>query len=259
MMSAVVDCPYCGGVCEVYWQKAAVWYCLECGLLFRYPQPDAQSLDTYYELGWRDPGQQIISGGTDLELAEVYVKRLLHILQRPDFAQTDLLEFGAGTGAMVTAVADAGANVTAIEPFGYKYLQKKGATVYPDLALLPQRQFDGIYSIQVLEHLLKPWETLSTLFYYLKPGGWLYISTIYAQSLNAFLHRGNWREAQNPGHLYFFTPANLQRLLGDAGYGRIQRVRDFIQYPNRTVREFWQDYLLQYLGLGGELCYLAWK
>ncbi len=258
-MSTQIPCPYCAMPSVLYWSETAVWHCPNCDLRFRHPQPDAQSLAAYYTTGWQTPEQQLISGATDAALAEVYVQRLLKELKRPDFAQTQLLEFGAGSGEMVTAVTDHGANVTAIEPFGLAYLQRKGISVYPNLASLPpKRQFDGIYSIQVLEHLTKPWETLKELAEYLKPGGWLYLSTIHAQSLNAKLSGGKWREAQNRAHLYFFTTSHLQTLLHDAGYVQIRHLTTPIAYPHKKkigARQLNQ--LIQKLNLGGELCYIA--
>lgn len=257
-MTLRVVCLYCGMNSELLWAETAVWHCRACDLRFRYPQPNADDLTQYYETGWQEPAVQIISGGTDSALADVYVQRLLGELGLPDFVQMHLLEFGAGTGEMMTAVANVGGLVTAVEPFGFQYLRQKGVDVYQTLDELPHVQFDGIYSIQVLEHLPKPWETLKQLFSFLKPGGWLYVSTINAQSLNARLTQNKWREAQNPGHLYFFTPVSLAQLLADAGYGRSQHITSPIPYPQKRWGLRQLNQLLQRAHLGGELCFLAW-
>lgn len=254
-----VTCTYCGFDCKIYWQETAVWHCLNCDLLFRYPQPDDDHIRAHYEMGWRDPDRQIISGATDLTLAELYVNRLLNELDIPDFQQTHLLEFGAGTGEMLTTITQKGAEVIAIEPFGFDYLLQNGVTVFADLTTLPKMKFDGIYSVQVLEHLPKPWELLQDLYHYLKPGGWLYISTIYAQSLNARLTRGNWREAKNVAHLNFFTTTSLELFLKNAGYGGIRRVTAPISYPHKKGIVCQLDQAIQKLNLGGELCYMAWR
>lgn len=256
-MGTEMCCLYCGEASRLLWAETAVWHCPACDLHFRYPQPEADNLVQYYKTGWQEPAAQIISGGTDAALADVYVRRLLGELGLPDFRHMHLLELGAGTGEMVTAVCNVGGQVTAVEPFGQHYLRQKGVDVYRTLDDLPSVQFDGIYTIQVLEHLPAPWETLKKLFTFLKPGGWLYVSTINAQSLNARFTRSQWREVQNPGHLFFFTPVSLARLLADAGYGRSQRAQSTIDYPAQSGVHKQLNRILQKGGFGGELCYFA--
>jgi len=74
-------------------------------------------------------------------------------------------------------------------------------------------QFDVVYSIEVMEHLHRPYDTLRECFRVLKPGGWLIVSTpniLHLQSRFRFLFTGFWSLYQPPSS----DPANAGRICG---------------------------------------------
>jgi SAM-dependent methyltransferase len=74
-------------------------------------------------------------------------------------------------------------------------------------------QFDLVYSIEVMEHLHRPYDTLRECFRVLKPGGWLIVSTpniLHLQSRFRFLFTGFWDLYQPPSA----DPANAGRICG---------------------------------------------
>lgn len=255
-------CPQCTATAQAFWPSVDAWRCPGCDLCFRSPLPTPDELAKFYQQVWQRPKESSYTGATDDALARVYVQRLQKQPSISNFAGQRLLEFGAGQGAMLRAFSAVGADVQAVEPYGTDYLRQQGfhvSTSLKELAAQSPALFDGIYTVQVVEHLTQPWETLVELMRWLKPGGWMYISTIHAGSLNARLRKAQWREVQNRTHLIFFTPRSLHAMLAAAGGERISRINSFIRYPRRRSWQLAQDWLLQRTGLGGELCYLAWK
>jgi hypothetical protein len=160
---------------------------------------------------------------------------------------------------MLTALEELGADVCAIEPFGYEFLKSGGFRTFRTLDEIPKGViFDGIVAIDVIEHLYAPWNELQRFSELLKTSGWVYIATPNAYGLNAKVFRSGWREVLKPGHLVFFTPCSLETVLKNCGLIRYRQLRWFIKYsddPFHTVLH----YFLQALDLGGELSYLAWK
>jgi hypothetical protein len=243
-----------------WWPAADFFRCPQCELLFRHPLPASGELSKLYGRGWADPEQNLReTGGTDLLLARLFAAKLAASLGLRDFSGMRLLEFGAGRGAMLQVLQDLGAETVAVEPFGHEYLRRKGFEVFSDLKSLPQNQrFDGVITLDTIEHLAEPWVEAGQLQMLLKPGGWLFVSTPNARGLNARISRDQWREAHKPGHIVLFTPESLRRILHGCGFGRVERLQWFFGYTSNRLRTC-RDLALQLLRLDGELRYLAFK
>jgi len=256
----LLQCSFCCGTVRPYWRDVKVWKCSSCGLLLRHPLPSEQDLAKLYQKSWSDPYKhRSETGGQDLDLARTYAGRLASSLGLKDFSGLKILDFGAGRGAMLTALAELGADVYAIEPFGYQFLASKGFSTFRTLDEIPEGViFDGIVTIDVIEHLYAPWNELRRFSEILKDSGWVYIATPNACGLNAKIFRSGWQEVLKPGHLIFFTPCSLEAVLTYCGMTRSRRLRWFIKYSDNPIRAL-LHYFLQALYLGGELNYLAWK
>lgn len=254
------QCPVCDAPIRVLWPTVAVWRCTNCKLLMRNPQPTEQELGNLYDGSWTAPEENSReTGGTNSYLAGHYAAQLLHSLRLPSFAGLTILDFGAGRGATAAALASLGARVVAVEPFGYAYLQQRGISVFQQLADIPQgTRFDGIVSIDVIEHLPTPVETIGQLGPYLSDNGWLFLATPNAAGISCRVKRAAWKEVRNPGHLYLFSPQNLELLLSKAGYSRPRRLRWYIQYSANPARRALHT-VLQSFAVDGELRYLAYK
>jgi SAM-dependent methyltransferase len=255
-----VACPFCGTGLMMRWRQASLWRCPDCGLLFRHPLPTQQELSELYCKSWLDPGcHEAETGSTELDLAFLLARKIATTLRRRDFRGLRILEFGAGRGGMQAALGRLGANVVAVEPFGYEYLKSRGVTVYRSLDELPDTAgFDGIITLEVVEHLTSPWIELRQLRELLTPGGWLFVSTVNANGLNARLSRFRWREINKPGHVVFFGPRSMESLLSHCGYSDVQRLRWLIGYDKTSLRKL-ALYATQLLAIDGELRYMAWN
>lgn len=254
------QCPVCDAPIGILWPDVAMWHCTKCGLLMRNPQPTEQELNGLYGDSWIAPESNTReTGGTNLHLAEDYAVRLARSLKQADFSGMNILDFGAGRGATVDALTALGANVAAVEPFGHTFLRSRGISAYQQLDDLPEEtRFDGIVSIDVIEHLPNPLETFARLERYLTEDGWLFLATPNAAGISCRLKRATWKEVRNPGHLFLFAPHNLELLLLKAGYTCPSRLHWLVQYSAHPARRA-LHVLLQTLAVDGELRYLAYK
>ncbi len=256
----IKNCPLCSSEAKSLWPALNVWKCRACGLLFRNPAPSPDTLGTLYETSWSDPTHQLDeTGATGMDLAQEYAVQLAGSVGREDFRGLRILDYGAGRGAMLKTLQELGADIYAVEPFGYEFLRQAGFRVFRSLAELPRNiKFDGIISLDVIEHVPAPWETYAELRQYLVEDGWLYISTPNADGANARYFKSRWREFYNRGHLFFFTSRTLETTLEKSHPGRIVRLQWFIDYHRGLLASVYHR-LLQWLRQDGELRYLVFK
>ncbi|HXR32525.1 MAG TPA: glycosyltransferase [Verrucomicrobiae bacterium] len=253
-------CPLCANRLPSTRGRGEFRRCKHCGLLFRHPMSDLQGLRSLYGQSWSAPTENSAeTGGTTPGLAEEYAKRLARSLGREDLQGLRILEYGAGRGEFLRALQQFGADVYALEPYGKSYLEQQGARAYATLGELPANlRFDGIVSIDVVEHDASAWSALRRLNNLLLPGGWLFVATPNPEGLNARVFGSRWREAKKPGHLLFFAPNTLRRVLHDAGFARSQRLRWNVPYGKSPLTRA-KDSVLSFLGLDGELRFLAFR
>lgn len=255
-----VVCPYCEGSTFALWKSLNFWKCSSCGLIFRYPLPNDSYIVELYEKSWTSPSEyRSETGGTELSLARSYARKLADALELPDFRGLKILDFGAGRGDALIALSELGADVYGVEPFGYQRLKNQGFKVFQTLDEIPERfTFDGIVTMDVVEHLGSPWDEINRFGRILNENGFIYISTPNANSLRAKIEGKNWREALRPGHFVLFTGDSLEILLNRAGYKNWKRLTWYINYKNNKLYGL-LGYLLQMTKIDGELRYIIRK
>ncbi len=252
-----IACPNCEGSAAVHWKILSFWKCSSCNLIFRYPLPLENRIIELYEKSWTSPSEcRSETGGTELSLARSYARKLADALELPDFGGLRILDFGAGRGDALTALSELGADVYGVEPFGYQRLVDKGFKVFRTLDEIPEQfTFDGIITMDVVEHLRSPWDEINRFGRMLNEGGFIYISTPNADSLRAKIEGENWREALRPGHFVLFTGDSLETVLDRAGYENRKRLRWYIKYNKNNLNNL-LSYFLQMAQIDGELRYL---
>lgn len=256
-MDGYTSCLYCNGKTKLIWGTNEFIKCKDCGLIMRRSQFHHTELDILYANSWDNPLEEVSeTGATDSDLAQQF----LHKMESSHGIQVKgkhILDFGAGRGSMLFTLINAGAKVTAVEPYGWEYISDQGFSVYKSLTEIPENKlFDGIISIDVIEHLIEPWKDLTQILSRLVPGGWLYITTPNSDSLNAKLHGADWREAKRRGHLWLFRPQSLEEMLINTGYTQVHRVHWNIIYNKDLIVRI-KDFLLLQFHLDGELRFLA--
>ncbi len=103
----------------------------------------------------------------------------------------------------------------------------------------PAGHFDAVLCLDVLEHLRDPWGVLrDRLWPLLAPGGTLIVSVPNVRYWMVLwrLLGGRWDYARrgilDSGHLRFFTPRSLRRMIGDCGFQVISLHRKYRCYDS---------------------------
>lgn len=217
-------------------------------------------LNNMYENGWQSPEVEThVTGSTSEITAQQYIKNIAYDLKIDSWRNLTIIDFGAGKGDMVQVLQKFGANAIAIEPYGQEYLHRKGITVYTSIDDVDLNlKVDGVIMSNVLEHLTEPLQYLRKIYNVLKVGGWLYIGTPNSLSLNAVLHKSNWKEAANNSHVMLYGPKSLTYALQKSEFNNLSRCRWVIKYEDSRFKQLIQQFLT-ILGMEGELKYIALK
>jgi len=253
-------CPLCQGALRADDFALSFLRCQKCRLLVRNSSFKDEELHNLYRSSWFDPfGNLDETGGTNLLLAREYASHLLASSNLRSFEGMKILDFGAGRGDMMQALLEKGAEVVAVEPYGYDYLKARQHNVFHNLEeITGDIKFDGIVSLDVVEHLPAPWETLSTLKGYLAEHGWIFISTPNSDSLNARVFKQRWREALRPGHLFLFNPDSIQEMIAKVDVLRFTKSTWKVRYSSNPVVQA-KDWFLRNTHLDGELRYFLYN
>jgi cyclopropane fatty-acyl-phospholipid synthase-like methyltransferase len=244
------QCPCCGTVARMLNVKHAACSCA----VFRHPMPSRADLDRLYELSWSDAEQHVGETGG---VSEARAAALCQLLASDVSLGGKILDYGAGQGNLTVALSQAGADVTAVDPYSWKLLRQRKIVAFPDMESVNGQRFAGIVASEVIEHLCDPHTFLEAALEALLPNGWLFLTTPNVSGLNARLTRSRWRELQKDGHLILFRPAGIERLLASVGFCDVRRMS--WAPPANIMLRTWEERLLKALRLDGGLRYLAYR
>jgi len=110
-----------------------------------------------------------------------------------------ILDFGSGSGEMTHEFRTRGYNVTPLEPMTHGYLKDQNYPV----------KFDVVIAVEVIEHLLEPWDELREIEKVMTPNGIVVFTSLLT---NPFIDRPdagnqfkNWWYKDDPTHVSFFS------------------------------------------------------
>ena len=138
-----------------------------------------------------------------------------------------LLEVGCGTGEALKKMAEKGWEVYGID-FDQKAVNQailNGiAAEYGTLNSqnFEKNSFDAVYLSHVLEHVPEPRSFLSECYRVMKQNSKLVIITPNTNSLGHILYKSSWRGLEPPRHLFIFNDINIEALLKEIGFTKIQ-------------------------------------
>jgi len=127
---------------------------------------------------------------------------------------------GAGTTLMEAQALGIEAWGNDINKAAVDMLNQKGLHVLHGLSKdidLPADYFDVVLNFDYLEHSFTPLEDLRKCYDASKPGGILYLKTLYLGSPQ-HKRKGEAWHLFCPGHFHFFTPDVLQSMIESVGY-----------------------------------------
>ena len=215
-------CVVCGSKENTKLVKPDVVVCNDCGFGKRTKVPAQNKLNNLYQKDYFDDKK-----GTDYEKDAKH--RYKH-LKKLFFPKAKILDFGCGMGQFSVLCKNNDLDVYAYDVNEYvvERLRKKEdikAVSKPlSKSIFPKSHFDFIVTFDVIEHV-KDTDGLLELFnYWLKPNGYLIITTPNIESWDAKLFGENWNSLQKyPQHIYFFSPESLRILLTKQGFSNIKK------------------------------------
>jgi SAM-dependent methyltransferase len=156
-------------------------------------------------------------------------RETLEFLLADDDNSMDVLEVGAGSGALAAIFAESNNKVTIVEPesiIDLERLNKLGVRVIRDnwpTNQLVDEKFDLILCVQVLEHIARPREFLLEIAKHLRDSGKIYMEV---PSGDFVKKHGSVADINYP-HWNLFTESIVQRLVTECDLN-ISRSRELI-------------------------------
>ncbi len=157
-----------------------------------------------------------------------------HLQNIAQFKGRRLLDVGAYTGLFVYLAQREGWDASGIEPSSW--LVRQGALRYGvrlrqgmlRRGYFPPRSFDIVTLWDVVEHFPTPKAELKICFDYLRPGGWLVMSTVDVGSIVARVLGSRWPWLMQM-HRVYFTKQTMRLMLEKVGFTHIH-FRPHIRY-----------------------------
>lgn len=190
--------------------------CTRCRLRALFPLPEASAVADAYT---RVKDDEYLSIEPPRKIA---FEKLLQRLQKFSRPPGKLLDVGCYTGLFPWLARQHGYDTYGVEPSQWagriaaERLPGKIHRGYLADAPFPAGSFDVVTSWDVIEHVTDPAGEIALMAKALKPGGWLFLSTMHSEVLIVKLLGSRWPWYM-PMHLFYFTPATLGRFLRRAG------------------------------------------
>lgn len=247
------------GKLERYFNSGEVDFqrCCNCDQVFRQPFPTDDQLETIYSDLYNESNIKV--GNTDQEsnkyTVDAYADFLIEHLLEPT---QKVLDFGAGSGALVETLRRRGFECDGIEssPEAREYCKNnRGIALYSCIDDVAEASYDFVIMIEVIEHLSDPWKDLAKIKMKLLPAGQLFVTTPNREGVRARIEKGNWREATKKFHLILFNRYSLIRLLTNS-IGSTKSIR-FSPIQKSGWKHWEWNRLCQLIGLPGTLCVVA--
>jgi 2-polyprenyl-3-methyl-5-hydroxy-6-metoxy-1,4-benzoquinol methylase len=228
-MIEVKSCPICGHQEYKEVLKApffrgkkvsfSIQECCKCALWFTSPRPADEDLGAYYEqenyASHSDKGTSLFDQAYKT-VRSIALKSKVKLVKKYAPKNSLVLDYGAGGGAFVAALEQAGFNARGVEP---SEIARANAKEVHGLSLLNTNQFEAsaeTYSAislwHVLEHLPDLHDKMGAFHKALKPGGVLIIAVPNHESYDAKLYKEAWAALDVPLHLYHFKKKNIEEL-----------------------------------------------
>lgn len=217
--------------------------CTSCGLRSLYPLPHLKAIEEAYTKV-KDNEYLTIEPSREVAFMKL-IKRLARYVK----PSGKLLDVGCYTGVFPLLAQRAGWDSYGIEPSDWaasvaeKRLPGKIQTGYLSQAPWPEASFDLVTSWDVIEHVTDPVREIGLMARALKPGGWLFLSTMATDALVVKVLGSRWPWYM-PMHLFYFTPKTLQAFVQKAGLTPIA----IMPYPHYTTIQYGLWKLEPYLG-----------
>ena len=229
-MISITTCRVCGGnqfttlfTCKDYTVSQKLFsliQCNRCSVIITSPRPEDETLGEYYQS--EDYISHTSKANNLINLLYLNVRKITlkqkHEMLESITNQKTILDYGCGTGSLISYLQTKGWQVKGYEPdANARKIAQTTCKVY-DKPQSINESFDVITLWHVLEHTTEPNETLSLLSKLLKPKGKLVIAVPNHKSYDADFYKQYWAAYDVPRHLWHFNREAMERLLQFHGF-----------------------------------------
>ena len=202
-----------------------IYKCKTCNLQTIYPKSIFDPKDIYTEEYYAGKAEYKYKDERKTERFDSYVwdARLKNIKKFKN--NGNFLDVGSSFGGFLKRAKLAGFETYGIEISEYSsmYANSQGIQTYNGSFLdnpYPDNFFDVITLVEVIEHLEKPKEVFKKLYSQLRKDGLLLLQTANFDGKQAISEGKNYHYYL-PGHLYYYSRSNLEKILKDLGFSKI--------------------------------------
>ncbi|MDB5221679.1 MAG: Methyltransferase type 12 [Chitinophagaceae bacterium] len=199
-----------------------IWQCNICTARFTQGIPDKNELEKYYKsedyISHSDTKKGLINSMYHFVRKRTLRGKRKLVEKYTRLSTGKILDIGAGTGAYLHIMEQAGWEATGLEP---DETARENAQQLYGLSLQPPEElfnpgsktFDAITLWHVLEHVHDLHAYMGQLKKILKPTGSLFIAVPNYTCYDAKVYNQFWAAYDVPRHLYHFSPASITQLL----------------------------------------------
>ncbi|MDP6581862.1 MAG: class I SAM-dependent methyltransferase [Vicinamibacterales bacterium] len=217
--------------------------CRSCGLQFHSPRPVLEQMATaVYGAAYHRPEEAEV----DARHERHYARQVARLERCLDVERRHLLDVGCGAGAFLRFVSERGWEVEGTDVVVTDWARASGARLWagelPTIDFGTTR-YDVVRFNHVLEHTRDPLVELRRAREVVSPSGILLVGVPNVAGLSLRLKSWQsrlglkskrWRHYAALHHLWFFTPATLQRLVEAAGFEVILVETPVMDRPDRS-------------------------
>ena len=203
--------------------------CRKCGLVYVNPRLNKETLKKIYTKGYYttqdERGYEDYIGG-EKELKTMFRKRLKRIEKYKKGGR--LLDIGCATGFFIEVAKEDDWETFGVEISEYasNYARERGLNIFTGdvtATKFPDEYFDVITMWAVIANLTDPHRNLIEACRILKKDGLIVIQTGNITSIFAKLQGVNWSLLTPEGHLYYFSPKTLRKMLELTGFEIVKK------------------------------------
>jgi 2-polyprenyl-3-methyl-5-hydroxy-6-metoxy-1,4-benzoquinol methylase len=207
-------------------EEFEIWECDNCTQRFTQNIPEEDKIGKYYQsqnyISHSDTSTGLINNIYHKVRKHTLVQKRKLVEKATGKKTGNILDVGAGTGAFLNTMQQAGWNSTGIEPD--ESARQKALELYrlnlktaENLYLLSAGSFDAITLWHVLEHVHDLHKYVEQLKNLLADDGKLFIAVPNYTSGDETIYHESWAAYDVPRHLYHFSPDAMKKLLTSHG------------------------------------------